>query len=1558
MKKFFTRCVMASLILSIAPNITFAQTFTIEGGTGGSHLYNPLYTWYLSPRSQRMATHIPASQILAGGMTSGAVISSLELERLAGDVQAFPAGVANVKIYLENRDASSLDMGAGTITWATVIPTATLIFDGDPSGPLGNSPGWKLFNFGTGTGAASTFTYTGGAIVLYSEYFHTNSTGAIAIPIRFATIAEGTPAPNGWTANSTKYSNNSTATAPATMTSSSGNHPHLRFTYADATACTAPPTAGSAKANPATTVCQLSPVTLGISGNSTGSGQTYKWQSASTLAGTYTDITTGSISPITTVNPSVTTFYRAVVTCSGQSVNTVSVEVVVNPGLAAGTYTINSAVATGGTNYQTFGAAVSAMACGIQGPVVFNVDAASGPYNEQVVIPQIINSSATNTVTFNGNGRTIQGTPVSATRAIVKLDGADYVTLNNLNLVSLDASYGWGVHLTNIAENNTINNCTINMSAVTSTTQSNSAGIVASGSATSVTTTGNTGHNNSITGNTILGAYQSIIMHGNSANPSLNNVISNNTLSDFYATGVELSYHNGTTVSTNDISRATRLAVTTFTGIELGIGNNSLNVNANRIHDTHNAATTTSGTAYGIYSNANDADGGTENTISNNLIYNFNSLTGLQYGLYNSSSNGVWYYYNTVILDHAASTAGTTRAFYQTTLSTGIELKNNLLYITRGGTGAKHLLYFGTATSTFTTDNNLLYINSPAGTNSVAYFEAISYATLGDWQALGTYDMSSTATAPSFASPATGDYTPVTASIDNLGVAVGITTDILNAARSATTPDIGAYEFAVSGCSAPPTAGTASVTPLGTLCAGTSVDFTLTGNSIGTGQTYQWQSSATTGVGFTNISAALIDPAFTFNVASALYYRVAVTCSGNTQYSNELYIAVPTLFPAGTYTINSAVATGGSNFQTIGEAVSAVQCGVTGAVTFNVDAASGPYNEQVVIPQILGADAANRIVFNGNGRTISFLSANTNSRAGIKLNGADFVTINNFVINATGTTTSEYGFGIQVLGDADNNSITNNTVNINTTSTSLNYSGIAIGGSAVSATATGSNTDNTLVSGNTVTGGNYGITLNGTSGNLALNNQIINNIIRDQDEDGIYVAYSNNALVEGNNISRPTRLAPSDFTGINFTSQSLNARVSKNRIHNPFAGDLADVSAAYGIYFSSCDATAGNENIVANNAIYNFKGGAIQYGIYNSGSDSVWFYHNTVNLDDANYAGTSITRGFYQITTARGIEFKNNIVRITRGGAGIKYILYHAATGTASTIKSDNNNLHMASPAGTNYMGYLALPTPAKSFASLSEWRTASTQDMASDSLNPFFEDAAAGNLAPREILLDNKGTALGITTDILNAARNATTPDVGAWEFIGSVTLPVKLLNIFASKIKSDVLVNWVTAAEINSNRFEIERSADGVNFTTTGQVVAGNQANGSSYFFKDLGAVNVATGSVWYYRIKMVDNDGRFEYSPIAIVKLDKNLRADVQAYPNPFTSTATLKITAASTQTVTIQLTDLQGKLLFTEKRNVQPGVNLLSLTKGYQLASGVYMATVQLNDEVHNLKLVKQ
>src|SRR5688572_7733318 len=80
--------------------------------------------------------------------------------------------------------------------------------------------------------------------------------------------------------------------------------------------------------------------------------------------------------------------------------------------LAGGTYTINSALATGGTNFQNFTAAAAALNTGITGPVIIDVAPNSGPYNEQVTLTDTIGATMVNTVTIHGNGNTLSYNPL------------------------------------------------------------------------------------------------------------------------------------------------------------------------------------------------------------------------------------------------------------------------------------------------------------------------------------------------------------------------------------------------------------------------------------------------------------------------------------------------------------------------------------------------------------------------------------------------------------------------------------------------------------------------------------------------------------------------------------------------------------------------------------------------------------------------------------------------------------------------------------------------------------------------------------------------------------------------------------------------------------------------------------------------------------------------------------------------------------------------------------------------------------------------------------------
>src|SRR5690606_13097024 len=104
---------------------------------------------------------------------------------------------------------------------------------------------------------------------------------------------------------------------------------------------------------------------------------------------------------------------------------------------------------------------------------------------------------------------------------------------------------------------------------------------------------------------------------------------------------------------------------------------------------------------------------------------------------------------------------------------------------------------------------------------------------------------------------------------------------------------------------------------------------------------------------------------------------------------------VPTFTSSGTYTLNSAAPTAGTNFQTIHDLDSALLCGVTGPLTINVNAA-GTYSGQLHLKNM--GSAASPIIINGNGATINYEGALDTDRACIRLENADYVTINNLNI--------------------------------------------------------------------------------------------------------------------------------------------------------------------------------------------------------------------------------------------------------------------------------------------------------------------------------------------------------------------------------------------------------------------------------------------------------------------------------------------------------------------------------------------------------------------------------
>ncbi len=1027
----------------------------------------------------------------------------------------------------------------------------------------------------------------------------------------------------------------------------------------------------------------------------------------------------------------------------------------------AGMYTIGNTPST----YSNFNAAINDLTSrGLCGPVTLNVIEADGPYEEKVTITPIPGASSINTLTIKGNNALLH-TLITATgdRAVLTLNGADYVTIDSLMVeVKEGSDYGYAVLLTNAADYNTIKNSSLS----TIDTSSSSFASLVFGGLSSISTASNSKYN-TIENNTIFGGYYGLTIYGTSSNNQLTraNIIRNNKIQDFYYYGLYHYYADSTQLIGNDISRptATLISSTTYATYILGASQN-LTIERNRIHNMYDQDQSGTGTLYGYYLSTGAAQTGKQTIVSNNLIYNINN-SGTTYGIYNSTSGNVLYYHNTILLDNQNATAGTAYGFFQTGNTTGIEFKNNNLVVSKTGSGTKYGIYMSTAATPLTTDYNNIYVpNGNVGYNSSARL------TLADWQLVNpAFDVNSVSTNPIFPNRVLEDFTPASALINNLGTPIALVpTDFKGVLRNSATPDMGAYEFT-------PVSEDAAITAFDvqSICVGVqpiAVRLRSLGTNTLSSVTINWTVNGIAQTPFsytgslgTGLDTSVVIGNTNFIVGNIYNFKIWTSLPNGTTDLNNLN---DTLLAnnkrtglRGVYTIGGS----GANYASLSAAATDLNnLGVCGNVSFNVNPAAGPYNEQVLLESIAGASDTSKIVFNGNGAVVTFTATASGARHLIKLRGADYVTIDSFRLEMNPSST--YGFPVHILSGSNNNTIKRNYVKTIENSSSSNFGGIILSGSETSATGAGSNISFNTIENNTIVNGYYTMTIAGTSasatnqkGNVIRNNKIIDSYIY-----SIYTVGCDSTTISGNEIYRANRTTQSTFYGVYNTTNSFRLLIEKNKIHDPFPMLLTSTSAFYGIYTNASDGLT-DPSIIKNNVIYNVNSNGTQYGLTNLSSDNVYYYNNTIVLSDTAQS-TAVVNGFLQSgsTASTGLKIKNNNFFISRPGSANRIGLYFTAPTT--TFEADYNNFYITNGTGINAVAFLT-----NNYNTLVDWKASNNNayDQNSIETNPLFNLASSGIYRPFSGGLDNKGTPLlEVPTDIMDSIRNSTTPDIGAYEF------------------------------------------------------------------------------------------------------------------------------------------------------------------------------------------------
>ena len=188
-----------------------------------------------------------------------------------------------------------------------------------------------------------------------------------------------------------------------------------------------------------------------------------------------------------------------------------------------------------------------------------------------------------------------------------------------------------------------------------------------------------------------------------------------------------------------------------------------------------------------------------------------------------------------------------------------------------------------------------------------------------------------------------------------------------------------------------------------------------------------------------------------------------------------------------------------------------------------------------------------------------------------------------------------------------------------------------------------------------------------------------------------------------------------------------------------------------------------------------------------------------------------------------------------------------------------------------------------------------------------------------------------------------------------GTIIVPVTLVDFTGiAKPNKTTLLQWKTATEINSDYFIVERGTDGSNFT---QVAIVNSTGNSSSLVNYQLTDNFPENGLNYYRLKMVDNDGHFQYSNIISVNFKTTIKGNVV-----IVSTVTqhnhfeININSSKSQTAMYALYDATGKMLQLSNVLLQNGVT--NINKNIMLPDAVYYFKLVTSDEKITVPLLNR
>ena len=879
-------------------------------------------------------------------------------------------------------------------------------------------------------------------------------------------------------------------------------------------------------------------------------------------------------------------------------------------GIAAplsGTYTID-ATSTASNNYTSVTAAVSDLySQGVNGAVTFVI--ADGTYTGQVSFNgAITGASSTNTILF-------QSKSADATKAIITNSGtytiymsaADYVSFEDLTLRTTQTGTRYVVYLTGNADNNRFERCIIEGPRNTS---------YSSYSVYCYQSEFNTWKDCEVDGN-----YWGFRFYGwSDSNCAEDNVVDGCEISGHYYYGIYAYYQEGITIKGCTVDSA-----------QTGIGYGLYHYRSHSSLIDGNTLNTGYYPLYIGYSNYYY----TGDTIR---VHNNSAGNGRYYGAYNNRTDMVNYYHN--------SFEGNDRYEAFRVYNIGqdeLRVANNI-FVSDGAYYGVYAYLGGSSYSPLYWDHNDYWLSNYT---YFAYFNGVFASTFTNFKAAfsSAYNQNSVTVDPGWIGL---DRRTKSNFLNNVGVPKGVNKDIDGNQRPNSLDgkvDIGPNDFYLPPYSLdilalksplPVVVGTNTIT-------GT---FRNSGSKTITSKSLDIEYSVDGGKNWVKekMTIASLAPGstidFTFSKtwsnSSTGKFVVSLRFDDATFGTKRKDFDVCTGL-SGTYTVGS-----GKDFSTIEDAIEELNCGVSGAVVFEIS--NGTYNTTLELNEVHGASSTNTITLKGLGSTIISNGTSVNT---IEMDGADFFRFENLTIEATGSN----GYAVHMMNGADYNVFDGCELKASTTTYSSLSAPVMMSNDPANAYSYGNTGNFNIFKDNQISGGYFGVRINGASTTAPTQgNQLYNNSIENAYYYGLYTYYQDSLFVMDNSISGLRR---TNSYGI-ISVYSSDFKIERNHSESGY-GDQVSYSNNYnwnGVELS----TYANNTLICDYAYAN--------GLYGYRSSYLGVWHNSI-----------YSKGRYCVSTsyATNLDLRNNIF-YHDGTTGYAVYAY-----SASFIEWDYNDYIAAS---------------------------------------------------------------------------------------------------------------------------------------------------------------------------------------------------------------------------------------------------------------------------------------